>query len=147
MHRAFCRAQSFVLAAFATLVCQRNCVFLCKGTKLQKAALFAIVCRFTAFAPGNSCLSNSPVQKLKNSAKQNSWTVRRFSLWNVFSFMEPAVWGFGLGLLRSQSFLGAKASLDPLCRFFVAQRQTTVKKIGGFLSKNIFCLIPTVSII
>ena len=38
--------QSFVLAAFATLVCQRNCVFLCKGTKLQKAALFAIVCRF-----------------------------------------------------------------------------------------------------
>ena len=39
-------ARSFVLAAFATLVCQRNCVFLCKGTKLQKAALFAIVCRF-----------------------------------------------------------------------------------------------------
>ena len=39
-------AQSFVLAAFATLVCQRNCIFLCKGTKLQKAALFAIVCRF-----------------------------------------------------------------------------------------------------
>ena len=36
-----------VLAAFATLVCQRNCVFLCKGTKLQKAALFAIVCRFS----------------------------------------------------------------------------------------------------
>ena len=35
-------AQSFVLAAFATLVCQRNCVFLCKGTKLQKAALFAL---------------------------------------------------------------------------------------------------------
>ena len=34
-HRAFCRAQSFVLAAFATLVCQRNCVFLCKGTKLK----------------------------------------------------------------------------------------------------------------
>ena len=26
-----------VLAAFATLVCQRNCIFLCKGTKLQKA--------------------------------------------------------------------------------------------------------------
>ena len=24
-----------VLAAFATLVCQRNCVFLCKGTKLK----------------------------------------------------------------------------------------------------------------
>ena len=35
-----------VLAAFAISFCQRNCVFLCKGTKLQKAALFAIVCRF-----------------------------------------------------------------------------------------------------
>ena len=30
--------QSFVLAAFATLVCQRNCVFLCKGTKLKNPA-------------------------------------------------------------------------------------------------------------
>ena len=27
-----------VLAAFATLVCQRNCVFLCKGTKLKNSA-------------------------------------------------------------------------------------------------------------
>ena len=39
------------MAAFATLVCQRNCVFLCKGTKLQKAALFAIVCRFLVLPP------------------------------------------------------------------------------------------------
>ena len=31
-------AQSFALAAFATLVCQRNCVFLCKGTKLKNSA-------------------------------------------------------------------------------------------------------------
>ena len=29
--------------------------------------------------------------------------------------------GFGLGLLVSQGFIGAKAPLDPLCRFFVAQ--------------------------
>ena len=36
-----------VLAAFATRFCLRHCVFLCKGTKLQKAALFAIVCRFS----------------------------------------------------------------------------------------------------
>ena len=43
-------AQSFVLAAFATLVCQRNCVFLCKGTKLQKAGLFAAVCRFSLWS-------------------------------------------------------------------------------------------------
>ena len=34
------------LLAFATRFCLRHCVFLCKGTKLQKAALFAIVCRF-----------------------------------------------------------------------------------------------------
>ena len=32
-------------STFATLVCQRNCVFLCKGTKLQKAVLFAVVRR------------------------------------------------------------------------------------------------------
>ena len=31
-------AQSFALAAFATLVCQRNCVFLCKGTKQRNPA-------------------------------------------------------------------------------------------------------------
>ena len=37
-HRAGFVAQSFVLAAFATLVCQRNCVFLCKGTKLKNSA-------------------------------------------------------------------------------------------------------------
>ena len=72
-------AQSFVLAAFATLVCQRNCVFLCKGTKL------------------------------KNSAKPNSRTVCRFPPWYAFSPLIPAVWGFGLWLLRSQGFIGAKA--------------------------------------
>ena len=36
-----------VLAAFATLVCQRNCVFLCKDTKLQRATLFVAVCLVT----------------------------------------------------------------------------------------------------
>ena len=79
------------MAAFATLICQINSVFLCKGTKL------------------------------KNSAKPNSRTVCRFSPWNVFPPMKPAVWGFGLGLLGGQGFIGAKASLDPLCRAFVAQ--------------------------
>ena len=64
-------AQSFVLAAFATLVCQRNCVFLCKGTKLKNSA--CALCRFFvaqsfAFASGNSCFNNSRVQKHKNSA-------------------------------------------------------------------------------
>ena len=85
-YAGFCVAQSFVLAAFATLVCQRNCVFLCKGTKL------------------------------KNSAKPNSRTVCRFPPWYAFLPLIPAVWGFGLGLLGGQGFIGAKASLDPLCR-------------------------------
>ena len=43
---SLCSVDMTALAAFATLVCQRNCVFLCKGTKLQKALLFAAVCRF-----------------------------------------------------------------------------------------------------
>ena len=58
----FTRTQSFVLAAFATLVCQRNCVFLCKDTKLK------IVMPVFAFASGNSYFINSLVQKHKNSA-------------------------------------------------------------------------------
>ena len=41
----------------------------------------------------------------------NSGTVRRFSLWNVFPLMEPAVWGFGLRRLISWGFLGAKAGV------------------------------------
>ena len=48
-HRALVVAQSFVLAAFATLVCQRNCVFLCKGTKLKNSAcaeFLGLLCRF-----------------------------------------------------------------------------------------------------
>ena len=53
-------AQSFVLAAFATLVCQRNCVFLCKGTKLKNSAcaefldsLLWFVAQSWGFAPNH----------------------------------------------------------------------------------------------
>ena len=101
------------MAAFATLVCQRNCVFLCKGTKLQNSAkpnsgdslpVFALECfsanetgglglwlgafwrlrlyrcqsvpgppmpcfvaQSFAFASGNSCFTNSRVQKLQKA--------------------------------------------------------------------------------
>ncbi|MBO8457714.1 MAG: hypothetical protein IAA81_05740 [Spirochaetes bacterium] len=78
-----------VLASFATLVCQRNSVSLCKGTKAAKAAFFAMVCRFPAFAAFATlvCQKNSVFlckgKKLKNSAKQNSWRVCRFSPWNL----------------------------------------------------------------
>ena len=54
----------------------------------------------TAFASGNSCFISSPVQKLKNSAKQNSWTVCRFSLWNsarCFRIQRKLTSGLWLG--------------------------------------------------
>ena len=95
-------AQSFVLAAFATLVCQRNCGFSLQRHKTAKSVAFCdslpVFCgtelRFcgtelwgpkpviptNAFAAGNSCFTNSRVQKLKNSAKPNSGTVCRFSM-------------------------------------------------------------------
>ena len=60
-------------------------------------------------------LSTALCKSSRIRRKPNSGTVRRFSP------MKPAVWGFGLGLLRSQGFIGAKAPLDPLCRIFVAQ--------------------------
>ena len=72
------------MAAFATLVCQRNCVFLCKGTKLQKAALFAIVCRFLVLPPLRPGFAKD-IAFLSAKAKSsrirhspNSGTVRRF---------------------------------------------------------------------
>ena len=60
------------------------------------------------FAKKN-CVSLCKGKKLQNSAKQNSWIVCRFSLWNVFPLMEPAVWGFGLRLLVRYGLLDAKA--------------------------------------
>ena len=48
-------------STFATLVCQKNSVFLCKGTKLQKAVLFALFGeaefwgRFAGFRFGRLC--------------------------------------------------------------------------------------------
>ena len=45
----FTGTQSFVLAAFATLVCQRNCVFLCKGTKLKNSACTEFLDSYAGF--------------------------------------------------------------------------------------------------
>ena len=69
------------MAAFATRFCLRHCVFLCKGTKLQKATLFALFGEaefwdglpVSAFASGNSCFISSRVQKLQNSAFAEFW--------------------------------------------------------------------------
>ena len=55
---------------------------LSKSSRIRLTPNSWMVCRFPAFASGNSCFISSPVQKLKNSAKQNSWRVCRFLLWN-----------------------------------------------------------------
>ena len=63
-----------------------------------------MVCRFPAFASGNSCFISSPVQKLKNSAKQNSWRVCRFSPWNLARCFRIWLGAFGkAGFFRCQS--------------------------------------------
>ena len=41
-----------VLAAFATLVCQRNCVFLCKGTKAPEFGIRRILGLYAGFRLG-----------------------------------------------------------------------------------------------
>ena len=60
-----------------------------------------------AFAAGNSCFTNSRVQKLKNSAKQNSWIVCRFPPWYAFSPVEPAFFFPNSAPLNSGLWLGA----------------------------------------
>ena len=52
-------------------------------------------------------------------AKAQNSRIRRsriLGLYAGFLFYQRLVWGFGLGLLGGQGFIGAKASLDPLCR-------------------------------
>ena len=96
-----------------------------------------------AFASGNSYFINSLVQKLQNSAKQNSGRVCRFpvlptpcakapefckaefweslpvlalELGTLFPNSAQAEFGsFGSRLLVRKGYLGAKAPLDPLC--------------------------------
>ena len=102
--------------------------------KTAKSCAFCDSLPVSSFASENSCFRNSHEQKLQNSAKPNSRTVCRFSPWYAFLPLIPAVWGFGLGLLGGQGFIGAKAPLDPLCRAFVAQSFAfaAFKKAGKF---------------
>ena len=96
-----------------------------QNSGIRLSRIPGIVCRFPAFASGNSCFISSPVQKLKNSAKQNSWRVCRFSLWN-----SGAVSGFGLGLLVSRGFLGAKAGFGGFGLWLLIR--------NGFLGAKVF---------
>ena len=135
-------------AAFAIMLCQRHCVFLCKGTKakefckaefLDSLPVFALargwhskprkslcdripltfttVSRclhslrsvdMTAFASGNSCFTNSLVQKLQNSAQAEFWDctpVLAFETGIFFSRIQRKLnSGLGLRFLIRQGF-------------------------------------------
>ena len=78
--------------------------------KLQKAALFAIVCRFTAFAAFATGFCQKNSVSLCKGTKAPEFGIRRILTVRRFFFLQPAVWGFGLRLLISQGFLGAKAA-------------------------------------
>ena len=105
----------------------RNTHVLCKRRvpKLQKAALFAIVCRFPVLSAAlckSSRIRRSRILGLYagflfyQRLVPKLQIVCRFSPWNVLANSAQAEFvGFGLGLLGGQGFIGAKASLDPLC--------------------------------
>ena len=77
---------------------------LSKSSRIRLTPNSWMVCRFPAFASGNSCFISSPVQKLKNSAKQNSWRVCRFSPWNLARCFRIWLGAFGkAGFFRCQS--------------------------------------------
>ena len=60
--------------------------------------------------------------------------VCRFSPWNVFPPMKPAVWGFGLGLLGGQGFIGAKASPWTPYAGFLWHRASLLRLVTPVLS-------------
>ena len=123
---SLCSVDMTALADFATLVCQKNSVFLCKGAKL------------------------------KNSAKPNSGIVCRFSVLEYFSAFETGIFfrgfgsrllvrygfldakagfvGFGLGRLVSNGFLCAKAG----CRHMEESFSALEKQGVCFLNQEIF---------
>ena len=83
----------------------------CKSSRIRRSRILGLYAGFLFY--------QRLVPKPENSAKPNSRTVCRFPSRYAFSPLIPAVWGFGLGLLGGQGFIGAKASLDPLCRAFL----------------------------
>ena len=74
VHRAFCRAQSFfqcteLFPVHRAFSCAQS-FFQCTGTELWGPKP---VIPTNAFAAGNSCFTNSRVQKLKNSSFAEFW--------------------------------------------------------------------------
>ena len=147
-----------VLAAFATLVCQRHCVSLCKGKKLKNSAKQNSwdSMPVSAFASGNSYFINSLVQKLQNSAQAEFWDctpVLAFETGVFFpEFSSAEFGGFGSRRLISQSFLGAKAPLQSVfakdTAFLSAKAQNSrirrsriLGQYAGFSLWNVFPLM------
>ena len=89
-------AQSFVLAAFATLVCQRNCGFSLQRHKTREfgEAEFSDCLPVSAFASGNSYFINSLVQKLQNSAQAEFWDCTPVLAFETGIFFGALAWGF-----------------------------------------------------
>ena len=84
-----------------------------------------IVCRFPAFASGNSCFTHCLVQKLQNSAYAEFLDSLPVSVLECFPAFgsRRSVSGFGLGLLVRQGFFDAKA-------FFAVVREGVADKPG-----------------
>ena len=81
----FFRCQS----TFAIRFCLRNCVFLCKGTKLQKAALFAIVCRFPLLRLETPVLATALCKSSRIRRSRILGTVCRFPLLRLVAPVLP----------------------------------------------------------
>ena len=97
--QCFCRLCNQFLPKTLRFSLQRH-----KSSRIRLTPNSWMVCRFPAFASGNSCFISSPVQKLKNSAKQNSWRVCRFSPWNLARCFRIWLGAFGkAGFFRCQS--------------------------------------------
>ena len=113
-------------STFAILVCQRHCVFLCKGTKLQNSAL-----------PNSGTVRRFPVLPMP-CAKTQEFCKAEFldslpvSALVCVSANEPGVLsGFGSGLLVKQGFSGVKA-------FFAVVREGVADKPGDWLCSDSF---------
>ena len=78
------RAVRRVEESFSSLVKQGKTYFFKSSQTLRERG---------AFASGNSCFRNSHEQKLQNSAKPNSGTVRRFSPLKPAFFFGALAWG------------------------------------------------------
>ena len=113
------RAQSFVLAAFATLVCQRNCVFLCKGTKLK--IVMPVLCRFSLLRLETPILSTALCKSSRIRRKPNSGDSLPVFALECFYAFDTGGLGLWLGAFGRSRLYRCQSVPGPLCRFFVEQ--------------------------